>query len=162
MFFMGKVVGYMITWTTYGSWVQGDKRGYVKNGKVRCANEALAASNKNKLRKKPVKLTRPQRERVREAILEKGAKLNQRIYAVAVSSLHVHMVVENIPMAVGRIVRYYKNAGQAALRKVGVSGRVWTKGFDKRYCFDRGELKNRVDYVKCHEKDRLNTRGVSE
>jgi len=36
-----KIIGYMITWTTYGSWLQGGKRGYVKNGKILPANDKL-------------------------------------------------------------------------------------------------------------------------
>jgi hypothetical protein len=26
---MKRIIGYMVTWTTYGSWLQGDKRGLV-------------------------------------------------------------------------------------------------------------------------------------
>ena len=29
-----RIIGYMVTWTTYGTWVQGEKKGYVKNGKT--------------------------------------------------------------------------------------------------------------------------------
>jgi hypothetical protein len=29
---MSKIIGYMVTWTTYGSWLPGDERGYVKDG----------------------------------------------------------------------------------------------------------------------------------
>ncbi len=38
---MGKFIGYMVTWATYGSWLQGDKRGYVKNGKIFQKDDAL-------------------------------------------------------------------------------------------------------------------------
>jgi len=38
---MPRTVGYMITWTTYGTWLQGDERGYVKNGKVLRENKRL-------------------------------------------------------------------------------------------------------------------------
>jgi len=31
---MSKTLGYMLTWTTYGTWLQGDERGYVKDGQV--------------------------------------------------------------------------------------------------------------------------------
>jgi len=31
---MPKTLGYMLTWTTYGSWLQGDERGYVKDGQT--------------------------------------------------------------------------------------------------------------------------------
>jgi len=43
--FMGKLIGYMVTWTTYGSWLQGDKRGYVKNGEILLAEKILEKSN---------------------------------------------------------------------------------------------------------------------
>ena len=36
---MEKTLGYMITLTTYGTWLQGDKRGYVKNGITYLSNE---------------------------------------------------------------------------------------------------------------------------
>jgi len=29
---MARMIGYMLTRTTYGTWLQGDKRGYVKDG----------------------------------------------------------------------------------------------------------------------------------
>ena len=43
---MGKMLGYMITWTTYGTWLQGDKRGYVKDGKIYKKNPQLEQKNK--------------------------------------------------------------------------------------------------------------------
>jgi hypothetical protein len=55
----------------------------------------------------------------------------------------------------GKIVSYYKNAAQIVLRKFGLTGRVWTKGFDKRYCFDEQALKSRIDYVNSNHKDSL-------
>jgi hypothetical protein len=54
-------------------------------------------------------------------------------------------------MPIGLVVRHYKGSAQAALRKVGVAGRIWTKGFDKRYCFDQQTLQNRINYVKSHD-----------
>ena len=48
-----KLIGYMITWTTYGSWLQGDKRGYVKNGQIFGPNEKLKLVNQS-LQKYPI------------------------------------------------------------------------------------------------------------
>jgi len=31
-FILRRLFGYMLTWTTYGTWVQGDRRGFVKDG----------------------------------------------------------------------------------------------------------------------------------
>jgi hypothetical protein len=53
---MAKTIGYMITWTTYGSQLQSDKRGFVKKGKIYPENKSLADSNIQRLSKNPVKL----------------------------------------------------------------------------------------------------------
>jgi len=29
-------------------------------------------------------------------------------------------------------------------------GRIWTSGYDKRFCFDENELNTRIDYVQRH------------
>ena len=149
---MTKTLGYMITLTTYGTWLQGDKRGYVKNGITYLPNESLENSNKQNLTKKPVRLSKIHREIVAKAIFEKANQLNQKIYALSVRSKHVHIVVGYIAQPIGSIVTHYKNSSQVALRKAGLSGRIWTKGFDKRYCFDEKTLKKRIYYVKSHNK----------
>ncbi len=65
---------------------------------------------------------------------------------------HIHVVADYITRPIGLVVSSYKNAAHVALRKTGISGRVWTKGFDKRYCFDCQSLKIRIDYVNSHNK----------
>jgi REP element-mobilizing transposase RayT len=147
---MAKTLGYMITFTTYGTWLQGDKRGFVKNGKTYAGNESLADSNKQNLSKNTVRLSKTNRAIAAQAIFEKADLLGQKILALAVCSNHVHIVADYVLVPMGKIVGYYKNAAQAALRKVGLTGRVWTKGFDKRYCFDEQALKSRIDYVNSH------------
>ena len=57
----------MITWTTYGTWLQGDNRGYVKNGKILPANPMLSDSNKHNLTKKPIKLSKTHRTIITKA-----------------------------------------------------------------------------------------------
>ena len=46
---MVNTVGYMVTWTTYVTWLQGDRRGYVKGGLVLGSNEDLHLDNKSRL-----------------------------------------------------------------------------------------------------------------
>lgn len=152
---MAKTLGYMITFTTYGTWLQGDERGFVKDGIIYAANQSLAGSNKQILSKSPVKLSKSHRAIAAKAIFEKAGRLGQKIFALAVCSNHVHIVANYVPIPMGKIVSYYKNAAQVALRKFGLTGRVWTKGFDKRYCFDEQALKSRIDYVNSNHKDSL-------
>lgn len=149
---MAKTLGYMITWTTYWTWLQGDKRGFVKNGITYLANQSLANSNKQNLSKEPIGLSKTHREIFAKAIFEKANQLNQKIHALSVRSNHVHIVADYITQPIGSIVTHYKNSAQVALRKAGLSGRIWTKGFDKRYCFDEQTLKKRINYVKSHNK----------
>jgi REP element-mobilizing transposase RayT len=152
---MAKTLGYMITFTTYGTWLQGDERGFVKDCTTYAANQALADSNKQDLSKSPVRLSKDHRAIAAKAIYEKADKLNQKILALVVCSNHIHVVVDYVPIPMGKVVSYYKDAAQVALRKVGLTGRVWTKGFDKRYCFDEQALKSRIDYVNSHPKDTI-------
>jgi len=147
---MGKIIAYMITWTTYGTWLQGDKRGYVKDGKILRENGALLQSNLKRLKNPATRFDTEHCDIVRRAILNKAKEIRQQIYAIAVCSSHVHIVAERTNESIEKVVSYYKNAARIALRGGGFVGRVWTKGFDKRFCFDRDQLQSRIKYVKDH------------
>jgi len=142
----------MLTWTTYGAWLQGDENGYVKDGVTLGANPPLANANEEQLCKDPVILTPTQRRIIEDAIYTKAKQIGQKMYAVAVCSDHVHIVADYTTTDIGLIVRYYKMAGQTAMRSQGFEGRLWTKGFDKRFCFDQQALHARINYVNKHDK----------
>ncbi|PKL50375.1 MAG: hypothetical protein CVV39_01590 [Planctomycetes bacterium HGW-Planctomycetes-1] len=149
---MAKTLGYHITWTTYGTWLQGDERRYVKDGKILPANEALLQANQKLQVQDMVKLSKPQREIVRQAITKQAELLKQQIYALAVKSNHIHVVAEYVPQPIAKIVAYYKSAARLALKTVGCDGKVWTAGCDKRFCFDKETLERRIRYVQNHNK----------
>lgn len=147
------MIGYMLTWTTYGTWLQGDVKGYVKDGKVLSGNSALENSNLDSLVKERVCFTDQEIEVVREAILQEAAIYKQMVHALIVVSDHVHLVVSYINgFSIERAVCCYKNAAIAALAKHGFEGKVWTKGYDKRFCFDEESLQSRIAYVRRHGK----------
>jgi REP element-mobilizing transposase RayT len=141
----------MLTWTTYGTWLQGNKKGYVKDGIVILGtNATLAAANKKQLRKEPVILTLKQRKIIKSAFRVKAEQIKQKILALSVCSDHVHIVLDYTTMDIGQTVRNYKVAGLKALRGVGFEGPLWTKGFDKRFCFDERTIRKRIEYVNNH------------
>ena len=144
---MAKTLGYMVTWTTYGSWLQGDNRKYVKDGEILPPNENLADANSKALTKDAVQLSFNQRRIAEEAIRQKAIQFGQRIYALSVCAKHVHLVAEYIPRPIGIVVQRYKSCAVRALRKDGMQGRIWTAGFDKRYCFDADSLQIKINYV---------------
>ncbi len=104
-------------------------------------------ANKRTQLQNMVRLSHEQRQLVREAIREEAGLQGQRIYALCVMPTHVHIVVENTSQPISRIMAYYKKAGRLALKANGHTGKVWTKGYDKRFCFDRETLQRRIKYV---------------
>ena len=141
----------MLTWTTYGTWLQGDERGYVQDGKIRRGNKGLAQANKLSQVQASVKLSKAQRELVREAIAGEAVLRRQRVYALAVRATHIHIVVEHTRLPISNIVAYYKRAGRLALKATGHTGKLWTRGYDKRFCFDEASLEQKIEYVKSHD-----------
>ena len=147
---MAKTAGYMVTWTTYGSWLQGDKRRYVRDGRVLDGDEQIYSLCK-KLQKWPaVKLTSKEKPVVHQTIITEAERTDQQVEALAVCSNHVHLAVRWSSHPIGRIVSRYKNAAMFALGKLGRSGRIWTRGYDRRFCFTEEELARYIKYVKKH------------
>lgn len=144
------MIGYMLTWTTYGTWLQGDERGYVKNGQILEQNEVLEEVNKSNLKKQPVKLNAKQKEIVKEAIIQEAKRLNQKVFALVVFSNHIHLLVEKNPESIETTAALYKTAARKALYESGLERRIWSKGFDKRYCFNQQELSRRIEYILRH------------
>jgi len=148
--FMRKTLGYMLTWTTYGTWLQGDKRGYVKNGRILHKNEKLMKTNKESQANDTVRLSPKQKNTVRAAIIKEAGVIGQRVLALAVCSNHVHLVAQYIPKPVADIVAYYKKAGRLAIKAYGIDGKVWTKGYNKKFWFDPAALERKIKYVQNH------------
>jgi len=110
-------------------------------------------SNIRNLKGNALRLNRKQREIVSGTIFEVSKRFGQKIHAIAVCSNHVHVVCEYVDVPIDVVVSYYKSAGRAALKKFGFVGKVWTRGYDKRYCFDEKSLTARIDYVRKHSKE---------
>lgn len=141
----------MITFTTYGTWLQGDKRGYVKKGRICLGNKALRQINEQLRSQEAVILSKVQQQIVRKAITKEADAQKQHIYALSVKPNHVHIVAQNSWQPISRIVAYYKKAARIALKAAGHNGKLWTRGYDKRFCFDMKSLEQRIKYVRSHK-----------
>ncbi len=102
------MIGCMLTWTTYGTWLQGDRRGYVKNAKVLPADEGLYKANQKHMKFEPVRLSRKQQSVVRKTILGTAGKAGQKIFALAIAGNHLHLLLEPAGEPFGRVVSRYK------------------------------------------------------
>lgn len=149
---MGKTLGYMVTWTTYGTWLQGDKRGFVRKGKILRASTKLEQDNRKRQSSDKVSLTQEQREIVRNSVLREAESIKENVLAISVRSSHIHTVIEGGGKPISTVVNRFKTAAYYALKECGFEGKVWTNGYDRRFCFSERELKARVDYVNKHGK----------
>lgn len=145
-----KLVGYMLTWTTYGTWLQGSEKRYVKEGEILEPSEELEKDNLSRLKCSPVRLNHHQKIIIETAIKKKALELNQKILAIIVYSTHMHVVVEKDSLSIEETASYYKNAARVALRNIGFNTRLWSRGFDKQFCFNQKELEQKIAYVKKH------------
>jgi REP element-mobilizing transposase RayT len=148
---MGKMVGYMVTWTTYGTWLQGDKRKYVKDGEILPADKELEEANKRQQKSETVRLTNEQKKVVKDVVLKEAQRIGQEILALSVFSNHVHVVVGSTNESIENTVSRYKNVATCALKKTGLTERIWTRGFNKKFCFSSEELEEKIAYVSHHQ-----------
>jgi REP element-mobilizing transposase RayT len=145
-----RIIGYMVTWTTYGTWLQGEKKGYVKNGKILAQNDKLKSANQRQQKYPTVKLNSEQKQIVQNSIIEEAQRINHKIFAIAACSNHVHIVAGVSEESIEQAVHRCKYSATSAQRKFGSQGKIWSKGFDKRFCFTDKELENKVNYVRSH------------
>ena len=147
---MAITLGYMITFTTYGTWLQGDERGYVKKGRIYPRNKALRRINEQLQSQDTVFLSKAQQQIVKEAIMKEAAVQKQKIFALSVKPNHIHIVAQNSRQSISNVVAYYKKVARIALKATGHNGKLWTRGYDKRFCFDTESLERRIKYVRSH------------
>jgi len=148
---MGKMLGYMVTCTTYGTWLQGDKRRYVRDGQILPADMEIEEANKRQQKSPTVRLSTEQKGFVEQIILREAKRIGQQILALSVYSNHVHLVVGLTNESIENTVSRYKNISTSALKKAGLMERIWTRGFDKRFCYSVEELEEKIEYVNRHK-----------
>ena len=99
---------WLLTWTTYGTWLPGDARGFVSpvrddSGQSVIHNvfgteydhdlPALAQHAREALKSPPIYLTREQAQAVLEQFQQTAAHRNWKLCAAAVMANHAHIVV---------------------------------------------------------------------
>lgn len=88
-------LAYFLTWTTYGTWLPGDERGWCKRGSrvISTPDPALHDAARSALVEEPVTLNPTQRSLV-DAVIVKHCEIRQGVlHACNVRSNHIHIVV---------------------------------------------------------------------
>jgi hypothetical protein len=141
-------LGTMLTFTTYGTWLRGDARGWVDDGIVMPPDPPLEACDRERMKYEAFRFDAERLLAVGDAI---GVSLRERqsqtILALTVQTWHVHIVIGTTSFGIDQVVKCAKDAGRYHLR---LGRPLWSDGYDKRFCFDGRALAARVDYVERH------------
>jgi REP element-mobilizing transposase RayT len=162
---------WFLTWTTYGTWLPGDERGFVSpkfegDSPERRNNEPgqpydenrreLRRIAENKLAGEPVRLTRAQAEVVRRQFEETARYRGWQLLAGAIMANHIHLIVgvpgDPDPSA---LLRDFKSYASRALNRdfrdrafVKPRPRWWTEQGSTRKITDWDNLETVLRYVR--------------
>jgi hypothetical protein len=92
---VGNAVAYFITWTTYGTWLPGDKRGWVKKGYsgIQPPDWQIEDMARERMIEEAVALTTSQRSIVENTIQAHCDIRKWKMHAANARTNHVHVVV---------------------------------------------------------------------
>ena len=88
-------LAYHLTWTTYGTWLHGDRRGRVKNGvfEIKNADVEREEEARSRMKEPVVVLSEDQRLLVEKTIRDHCEIRGWTLHALNVRTNHVHIVV---------------------------------------------------------------------
>ncbi len=146
---------FLITFTTYGSWLHGDTRGSVDRKHNAPGTEVLVGDETRermefeRLRQAPMKLSVEERRVVQQAIADVCRHRGWRLIALNVRSNHVHVVVvmDGTPE---RAMIEFKAYATRRLREAGLiegDRRVWTRHGSTRHINTDATYQRAVEYV---------------
>jgi REP element-mobilizing transposase RayT len=152
---MSEPHAYLLTWTTYGTWLPGDQRGSV-DGLHNVYGEEFApadnrrrAANAAKLSWPPFRLDHAARPVVREAITEHCGFRGWELVSLNVRSNHVHIVVRS-DLPPDATASKLKARATRVLRERGVvplDRPVWTERGSGRYLWNEAAVEAAARYV---------------
>jgi hypothetical protein len=148
--------GYLLTWTTYGTWLHGDDAGSVTRHNntfgtpLSPPDEWIHDLAKRGLKYDPVTLSPECRVVVEKAIHDHAAIRRWDVRAQNARSNHVHVVIGAPTIRPEPILTQFKDWGTKRLRRAKLIppvGEVWTPHGSTRYLYEPGSLEAAIDYV---------------
>jgi len=152
----GAPLAYFLTWTTYGTWLPGDRRGSVDDAHNQYGEPYLPhqpdreASARERLAGAPFRMNDAARRTVAEAIRAHAAFRMWPVLALSVRTNHVHLVIEAPNHTPEEVMAQCKAWATRKLREqslVGEKRRLWTKMGSTRSLWHRNALLATVDYT---------------
>jgi REP element-mobilizing transposase RayT len=149
-------LAYFLTWTTYGSWLPGDERGWVERpGQFRSSNPQLASTARLRLTEDPCVLDFDQRRLVEETITKHCELRGWYLHVVNCRTNHVHVVVTApVDPEIARdqfkswCTRQLKTHQAVIAPSHAVRIKWWTERGSNRWLNDEESLAAAIQYVR--------------
>ena len=164
---MEKPLAYLITFTTYGTWLHGDKRASVNDEHNRvgepfvACNPNLNSKEQTLLKNQTIKLDENLRNIILKSILEVCKYRDWFAHSVHVRSNHVHIVATGDEKPEKMMVDF-KSYATRAIKKNGIEfEKYWTKHGSTKYLWTKEQLQIAIEYVK-NGQGKMMSYGASE
>ena len=106
-----------VTTTSYGSWLPGDLRGYVRRGVILPGDPELLEMSRGLLKGAPVRFSVADRERLFHSLVAACEEFGYRLSDVTIESWHLHLIVvhgdDKIETVMGRLKTRMRQAVRA-------------------------------------------------
>ena len=143
-------LAYFLTWTTYGTWLPGDDRGWNRKGVpgTQVSNPSFRDAARARMKEDAFTLSTAQREIVERTIRKHCEIRKWRLHAVNARSNHVHVVV-TAPGYKPKTVRDQFKAWCSRNLKQVIDKRTqfWTEGGSCRSINTEADLEAAIAYV---------------
>jgi hypothetical protein len=154
---MGEPLAYFLTWTTYGSWLPGDERGWVAKPGQFLAPDPQRKQTAQRLMTEPaLTLNVAQRQIVEDTVAEHSRIRGWHLHAVAARVQHVHVVVTAAGRNPEDVMDQFKAWCTRKLKERerllgtapdAVRQKWWTQRGSKRWLNDDASVAAAVHYV---------------
>ena len=151
---LNEPLAFFLTWTTYGTWLPGDDRGWVRRKKgFQEPQRRLRSWSSHRLQQAPCTLTGRQRQLVDKIIRDRCELHRWKLFAVNVRTNHVHVVVAASNITPSKIRDELKARCSARLRSDqeqrsnSVRKKWWTERGSQRFLNDEESLEAAIRYV---------------
>lgn len=149
---MSEPFGYFITWTTYGTWLPGDERGWVIDGTpgIQPPDEKIRKDAIRNLKHPPVVLSSEQRQIVDRTIREVCEFRQWRIHALNVRTNHVHLVLsadKHPDDVMNQLKAWCSRRLNELAPSHGSKHKWWTTHGSTKWLFEQDYFHNAVNYV---------------
>jgi len=136
-----------VTTTSYGTWLPGELRGYVRNGEVLPGDPMLLELSRQQLKGKPVYFTASERQELFSALAVASGEFSYRLSDAAIEAWHLHWIVFHGDDAIATVVGRLKTRMRQKLNR----GRIWTEGFCSEPLLDCREIEQAQEYIRRHK-----------